>query len=102
MEEIRKILINFIKKAYFFPHLFAYMDFFVYLCRKFKNHYPITQKGGLMLGVKSRRNPITGDFAQNLRDQIRRYETGQLNEEDRKRIEFLSQPCANIIPPFDR
>ncbi len=55
-----------------------------------------------MLGVKSRRNPITGDFAQNLRDQIRRYETGQLNEEDRKRIEFLSQPCANIIPPFDR
>lgn len=45
-----------------------------------------------MLGVKSRRKPITGEFAQNLRDQIRRYETGQLNEEDRKRIEFLNRP----------
>ena len=45
-----------------------------------------------MLGVKSRRKPITGEFAQNLREQIRRYETGQLNEEDLKRIEFLNQP----------
>ena len=45
-----------------------------------------------MLGVKSRRNPITGQFAQDLRDQIRRYETGQLNDEDRRRIEFLNQP----------
>ena len=45
-----------------------------------------------MLGVKSRRQPITGEFAQNLREQIRRYETGQLNEEDLKRIEFLNQP----------
>ena len=45
-----------------------------------------------MLGVKSRRKPITGEFAQNLRDQIRRYETGQLNDEDRKRIAFLNQP----------
>ena len=45
-----------------------------------------------MLGVKSRRKPITGEFAQNLREQIRRYETGQLNEEDLRRIDFLNQP----------
>ena len=44
-----------------------------------------------MLGVRSRRKPITGEYAQNLREQIRRYETGQLNEEDRRRIEFLNQ-----------
>ena len=45
-----------------------------------------------MLGVRSRRKPITGEYAQNLRDQLRRYETGQLNDEDRKRSEFLNQP----------
>lgn len=50
-----------------------------------------------MLGVKSRKKPITGEFAQNLRDQIRRYETGQLNEEDRKRIEFLNQPREHEV-----
>ena len=50
------------------------------------------QKGGLMFGVKSRRKPISGEFAQNLRDQILRYETGQLNDEDRKRVAFLNQP----------
>lgn len=44
-----------------------------------------------MLGVRSRRKPITGEYAQNLRGQIQRYETGQLNEEDRKRVEFLNQ-----------
>lgn len=50
-----------------------------------------------MLGVKSRRKPITGEFAHNLREQIRRYETGQLNEEDRKRIDFLNQPRKHEV-----
>ena len=50
-----------------------------------------------MLGVKSRRKPITGEFAQNLREQIRRYETGQLNKEDLRRIEFLNQPRQHEI-----
>ena len=45
-----------------------------------------------MLGVRSRRKPIIGGYAQNLREQIHRYETGELNEEDRRRIEFLNQP----------
>lgn len=50
-----------------------------------------------MLGVKSRRKPITEEFAQNLREQIHRYETGQLNEEDLKRIESLNQPRQHEI-----
>ena len=65
--------------------------------QRIKKHPQITQKGGLMLGVKSRRKPISGEFAQNLRDQIRRYETGQLNEEDRRRIEFLNQPREHEV-----
>ena len=69
---------------------FAYIIFLLYLCSKNK-------KGGLMLGVKSRRKPISGEFAQNLRDQIHRYETGQLNEEDRKRIAFLNQPREHEV-----
>ena len=50
-----------------------------------------------MLGVKSRRKPITVEFAQNLREQIHRYETGQFNEEDLRRIEFLNQPRQHEI-----
>jgi len=79
------------------PKIFAYVKKKEYLCSKLIMHHKITQKGGLMLGVKSRRKPITGEFAQNLRDQIRRYETGQLNEEDRKRIEFLNQPREHEV-----
>lgn len=45
-----------------------------------------------MLGVKSKRKPITGEFAKAFRKQIHRYETGQFNEEDLRRIEFLNQP----------
>ena len=50
-----------------------------------------------MLGIPSRKKPISGEFAQNLRDQIRRYETGQLNEEDQRRIEFLRQPRKHEV-----
>ena len=50
-----------------------------------------------MLGVRSRRKPITGEYAQNLRDQLRRYETGKLNDEDRRRIAFLNQPRKHEI-----
>ena len=71
--------------------------FFVSLQRIESKPYKYAKKGGLMLGVKSRRKPITGEFAQNLRDQIRRYETEQLNEEDRKRIAFLDQPREHEV-----
>ena len=50
-----------------------------------------------MLGVKSRRKPITGKYAKELRATIERVRTGHLNEEDLKRREFQSQPSAHTM-----
>lgn len=47
--------------------------------------------------MKSNRQPITGEYAKAFRDQVRRYETGDLNEEDKKRIEFLESPIEYNI-----
>ena len=33
-----------------------------------------------MLGIKTRRTPVTGDIADNIRDAVARVATGQLNE----------------------
>lgn len=42
--------------------------------------------------MRSSRKPITGEYAEQLRDLIRRHENGQLNEEDMRRLEYLNQP----------
>lgn len=41
-----------------------------------------------MLGVQTKRVPIQGEFAQKLREQISRMKSGDLNEEDKKRVEL--------------
>ena len=51
----------------------------------------------IMLGVKSKRQPITGKYAEELRATIERVRTGQLNAEDLKRREFQSQPSAHTL-----
>ena len=50
-----------------------------------------------MLGVKSKRQPITGKYAEELRATIERVRTGTLNAEDLKRREFQSQPSAHTL-----
>lgn len=40
-----------------------------------------------MLGVKTKRTPIGGDVANNIRDAIARVATGQLNERDKASVE---------------
>jgi len=50
-----------------------------------------------MLGVKSTRKPITGKFAEELRDTLERMRTGQFNEEDLKRREFQTKPSAHTM-----
>lgn len=42
-----------------------------------------------MLGVKSYHGPIRGEVAQEVRDSLRRLQTGELNETDIRRKEFL-------------
>ena len=39
-----------------------------------------------MLGINSPRTPIHGSFADEIRESVRRISTGQLNEEDKRRI----------------
>ena len=51
----------------------------------------------IMLGVKSRRKPITGKYAEDLRATVERVRSGNLNEEDLKRREFQSQPSAHTL-----
>ena len=50
-----------------------------------------------MLGVKSKRQPITGKYAEELRATIERVRTGNLNEEDLKRREFQSKPSVHTL-----
>ena len=70
------------------------MNIFLYLCTV-KQKY-LTERS-IMLGVKSRRKPITGKYAKELRATIERVRTGHLNEEDLKRREFQSQPSAHTM-----
>ena len=51
----------------------------------------------IMLGVKSKRQPITGKYAEELRATIERVRTGNLNEEDLKRREFQSKPSVHTL-----
>ena len=51
----------------------------------------------IMLGVKSKRQPITGKYAEELRATIERVRTGKLNAEDMKRREFQSQPSEHTL-----
>ena len=51
----------------------------------------------IMLGVKSKRQPITGKYAEELRATIERVRTGKLNEEDQRRREFQSQPSEHTL-----
>lgn len=39
-----------------------------------------------MLGIKTRRTPIEGDIARNIRDAVARVATGQLNERERASV----------------
>lgn len=40
-----------------------------------------------MLGIKTRRAPIGGDIANNIRDAVARVATGQLNEREKASVE---------------
>ena len=40
-----------------------------------------------MLGINTKREPITGDIAKRIRDAVARISTGQLNEHDKEMIE---------------
>lgn len=40
-----------------------------------------------MLGIKTRRAPIRGDIADNIRDAVARVATGQLNEREKASVE---------------
>ncbi|MBO4800907.1 MAG: capsular biosynthesis protein [Bacteroidaceae bacterium] len=40
-----------------------------------------------MLGIKTRRAPIGGDIADQIRDAVARVATGQLNERERAQVE---------------
>lgn len=40
-----------------------------------------------MLGIKTRRAPIVGDIAKNIRDAVDRAASGQLNERERAEVE---------------
>lgn len=44
-----------------------------------------------MLGIKTRRAPIGGDIANNIRDAVARVATGQLNEHDKAVMERSRQ-----------
>ena len=50
-----------------------------------------------MLGVKSKRQPITCKYAEELRATIERVRTGKLNAEDLKSREFQSQQSAHTL-----
>ena len=39
-----------------------------------------------MLGIKTRRTPVTGDIADNIRDAVGRVATGQLNECEKESV----------------
>lgn len=39
-----------------------------------------------MLGIKTRRTPVTGDIADNIRDAVARVATGQLNECEKESV----------------
>lgn len=41
----------------------------------------------IMLGIKTRRAPIGGDIANQIRDAVARVATGQLNERERAQVE---------------
>lgn len=40
-----------------------------------------------MLGIKTRRTPIQGDIARNIRNAVARVATGQLNEREKASVE---------------
>ncbi len=44
-----------------------------------------------MLGVQSVHKPITGEFAQKLRETMSRMQSGQLNDSDRRRQQFQAE-----------
>lgn len=54
-----------------------------------------------MLGIKTRRAPIGGDIANNIRDAVARVATGQLNEREKASVErskkILSEYTATWI-----
>ena len=50
-----------------------------------------------MLGVVSPREPIIGTFAEEIHNTLSRIVSGNLNEEDKKRIEFEKQSRKVII-----
>ena len=50
-----------------------------------------------MLGMKNNRRPVTGKYADELRAQIKRYETGHYNKDDLRRIELMNEPSEYKI-----
>lgn len=47
-----------------------------------------------MLGIKTRRAPIRGDIAKNIRDAVARVASGQLNAQDKASVERAKEALS--------